>query len=181
MKIYTKTGDLGMTSLIGGKKVLKAELKIDAYGTVDELNCFIGVVRTFLDVSNEEQARLKRIQNVLFNIGAMLATEEGKENSFVPKLIEADIELLEKGIDSMDSQLTPLQNFILPAGSSLIANCHVSRTVCRRAERLVVALSQVEEVSPLIQKYLNRLSDYFFTLARYAAHIEGIDEVIWEK
>lgn len=181
MKIYTKTGDTGQTSLVGGKKVSKADLKIESYGTVDELNSFIGMLRVHLDTSSGEQIRLKKIQNILFNIGSILATESGKENSYIPILMEEDIALLEQGIDEMDAQLQPLQNFILPAGSSLIALSHVCRTVCRRAERLVVALNQQEAVNPLIQKYLNRLSDYFFTLARYAAKIQGIEDVVWEK
>lgn len=181
MKIYTKTGDAGQTSLIGGKKVSKADLRIDAYGTVDELNTFIGLVRANFITGDEEEARLQKIQNLLFNIGALLATEAGKVNEYIPKLSEDDIVNLEAGIDRMDKSLTPLQNFILPAGSVLIAHCHVCRTVCRRAERIVVALHSHEEVNPIIQKYLNRLSDYFFVLARYCAHIQGIEDVIWGK
>jgi cob(I)alamin adenosyltransferase len=181
MKIYTKTGDKGQTSLIGGKKVSKAHLKIESYGTVDELNSFIGLVRSRFIDDEKESERLVRVQNILFNIGAMLATEEGKENSYVPKLDETDIVFLENGIDRMDAILEPLQNFILPAGSDLIAYCHVCRTVCRRAERLVVALGETESLDIFIQKYLNRLSDYFFVLARYCASKQGIADVIWQK
>ncbi len=181
MKIYTKSGDAGQTSLVGGKKVSKATLKIDAYGTVDELNSFIGLVKAHYIFEDEEATRLNRIQHILFNIGSILATESGKVNSFIPHLEEKDILFLEIGIDAMDSKLKPLQFFILPAGTSLIAYCHVCRTVCRRAERLVVALGEEEKVDVLVQKYLNRLSDYFFTLARYAALLQGVEDVAWEK
>lgn len=180
MKIYTKTGDEGQTSLIGGTKVSKGHLKIESYGTVDELNSYIGVIRD--SFKNEEVDNLlERTQNNLFNIGAQLATVAGTENNFVPKITEAEIELLEKAIDKMDESLKPLRNFILPGGHIANAYAHVARCVCRRAERCVVRLMEEESVDPLIIKYMNRLSDYLFGLARFISHSTNSPEVEWRK
>ena len=178
MKIYTKTGDIGETSLFGGRRVLKSELRIESYGTVDELNSWIGLVR---DVTTNTSTRelLKEIQDRLFTLGAVLASDPDKQSSGVPDLHEEDIEHLEKAIDAMDLQLEPLRNFILPGGHVHVSYCHLARTVCRRAERLVVALNQVEEVHPLVIKYLNRLSDYLFTLSRMMAKDLSAEEVNW--
>ena len=155
MKIYTKTGDKGQTSLIGGTKVSKGHLKIESYGTVDELNSFIGVIRdSFTDT--DTNILLERTQNNLFNIGAQLATVAGTTNSYVPKVTEEEIESLEKAIDKMDESLTPLRNFILPGGHIANSYAHVARCVCRRAERCVVRLMEEEEVDPLIIKYMTR-------------------------
>ena len=180
MKIYTKTGDKGQTSLIGGTKVSKGHLKIESYGTVDELNSFIGVIRdSFTDA--DTNILLERTQNNLFNIGAQLATVAGTTNSYVPKVTEEEIESLEKAIDKMDESLTALRNFILPGGHIANSYAHVARCVCRRAERCVVRLTEEEEVDPLIIKYMNRLSDYLFALARFISHRNGSREVEWKK
>lgn len=178
MKIYTKTGDVGETSLFGGRRVLKSELRIESYGTVDELNSWIGLLR---DVQQNPAYKdlLKEIQDRLFTLGATLAADPDKPNLKKPDLHEEDIELLEKSIDQMDEQLEPLKNFVLPGGHLHVSYCHVARTVCRRAERLVVALHQVSPQEPLIIKYLNRLSDFLFTLSRKMAKDLGAEEVNW--
>lgn len=177
MKIYTKTGDLGQTSLYGGKRMSKANIKIDAYGTVDELNAHIGLVK---DVCKEiQQDVLLAIQEKLFVIGAFLATPEDKENKFFENVKELDIEQLEHEIDLMNETLTPLTKFILPGGHQYVSYCHIARTVCRRAERIVVALSEIENINPLIIKYLNRLSDYIFVLSRFLASKLSISEIEW--
>ncbi|SNR93859.1 cob(I)alamin adenosyltransferase [Belliella buryatensis] len=179
MKIYTKTGDQGTTSLLGGKRVPKGHLKIDAYGTVDELNAFIGLLRD-QEVNTSREAVLKEIQDRLFTIGATLATEYGKQNIKRPDLHESDLELLEKEIDQMDSKLPPLKNFILPGGHTAVSFCHVARTVCRRTERCVIDLMEIEPVDEIIVKYLNRLSDYLFVLGRLMAIELGVEEVTWK-
>ena len=178
MKIYTKTGDIGETSLFGGRRVSKSDLRIETYGTTDELNSWIGLIR---DVTANEQERelLKEIQDRIFTIGAELAADPDNQKLKTPDLHEADIEALEKGIDAMDAVLEPLRNFILPGGHVSISYCHVARTVCRRAERLAVHLHKESEVHPLIIKYLNRLSDYLFTLARKMAKDLNAEEVNW--
>jgi cob(I)alamin adenosyltransferase len=178
MKIYTKTGDIGETSLFGGRRVLKSELRIEAYGTVDELNSWIGLVR---DVQTDAavKALLKDIQDRLFTLGSVLAADPANNKIKTLDLYESDIEILEKAIDQMDSQLEPLKNFILPGGHVNVSYCHLARTVCRRAERLTVALNQSDALNPLIIKYLNRLSDYLFTLARKIAKDLGVEEVNW--
>ena len=178
MKIYTKTGDIGETSLFGGRRVLKSELQIESYGTVDELNSWIGLIR---DVTNNVDTRdlLKEIQDRLFTIGSMLAADSEKQAAKAPDLHESDIEHLEKAIDDMDNRLEPLRHFVLPGGHVYVSYCHIARTVCRRAERLVVALHQTTEIHPLVIKYLNRLSDYLFTLSRMMAKDLGAEEVNW--
>ena len=181
MKIYTKTGDSGKTSLIGGTKVLKSDPRIDAYGTVDELNSHIGLVS---DYCADEPSKniLKEIQDRLFTIGSELACDPKKETKMqLPDLHESDIELLEKEMDKMDGQLPPMKNFILPGGMPAVSFMHVARCVCRRAERGCVNLKENEGgVDPLIIKYLNRLSDYLFMLARYTAMINNAPEIIWQ-
>lgn len=184
MKIYTKTGDIGETSLFGGRRVLKSELRIDAYGTVDELNSWIGLLR---DVQTAPDAKglLKEIQDRLFTLGATLAADPDKNNLKTPDLHEQDIELLEKAIDAMDAQLESLRNFVLPGGHVYVSYCHLARTVCRRAERLCVALHHDTHTSHhtaeelIAIKYLNRLSDYLFTLSRKMAKDLGAEEVNW--
>lgn len=184
MKVYTKTGDKGETSLYGGVKVSKADLKIEAYGTVDELNSYIGIIRSYNITSNCIN-QLIDIQKDLFHIGAELATPVEKMylangKCRLPKLIsDLDIEKLEKWIDDMESTLPELMHFILPGGNLAASHAHVSRTICRRAERLVVALKAVEEIREEAIRYLNRLSDYLFTLARYIAHEENYEEIKW--
>lgn len=180
MKIYTKTGDKGTTSLIGGTKVLKSNERIEAYGTIDELNSHIGMCR---DLINDIplQASLKEIQDRLFTIGAALACDPDKESRMkIPDLKLEDVVRLEQEMDSMDEKLEPLQQFILPGGHPTVSQIHITRCVCRRAERLIVQLLIREEGDDnLIIQYMNRLSDYLFTLARYIAKSMNIEEVNW--
>ena len=177
MKIYTKTGDKGETGLFGGQRVSKADLKIDTYGTIDELNSHIGLVK---DVCNNDQViHLKQIQEELFTIGALLATPAGKTNNYFKPIAQDSIDKLEMLIDEMNLTLPDLDAFILPGGHPHVSYCHVARTVCRRAERLSVQLSKVEDVNELIVIYLNRLSDYLFVLARKLAKDLGVEEIKW--
>lgn len=176
-RIYTKTGDAGETSLFGGKRLPKSDLRIEAYGTVDELNSHIGLVRDYAE-GEHVRAQLKAIQDRLFTLGANLASQPGKETA-VPDIREEDILLLEREMDRMDEALPELKNFILPGGHPAVSTCHIARCVCRRAERLVAALSQREEVAPVLLKYLNRLSDYLFVLSRELARERGVEEVVW--
>ncbi|MGZ8509100.1 MAG: cob(I)yrinic acid a,c-diamide adenosyltransferase [Chitinophagaceae bacterium] len=181
MKIYTKTGDKGITSLIGGTKVSKAHLRIEAYGTIDELNSYIGLCNDLLSDKNSS-AILPEVQDRLFTIGAALACDPEKETKMkIPDLKEEDIILLESEIDQMDEILPSMKSFILPGGHPVISHLHVARCICRRAERSCVRLkSQNNEVEPIIPKYLNRLSDYLFILARYAGHLMGVPEIPWK-
>jgi cob(I)alamin adenosyltransferase len=180
-KIYTKTGDRGHTSLIGGTKVPKSDIRIDTYGTVDELNSWIGLINDQLS-SDEFRSELREIQDRLFTIGSSLACDTDKEPKMkIPDLQPADIQLLETKIDEMTAQLPQMKSFILPGGHTTVSSIHICRTVCRRAERLAVTMIEnnffVEEK---VIQYLNRLSDYLFTLARYAAYKLGVDEVPWK-
>lgn len=178
MKIYTKTGDKGTTGLIGGDRILKNHIRIESYGTVDELNSWVGVLcSNIFDVAIIEELRF--IQDRLFTIGSNLAMGE-KSQFKVPSVQEMDIEKLEKSIDAMNESLPELKNFILPGGSQVVSFCHVCRTVCRRAERNVISLDQVEKQDELYVKYLNRLSDYLFVLSRYIAFKSGEEEIIWK-
>lgn len=179
MKIYTKTGDSGTTSLLGGARVSKAHLRIDAYGTVDELNSFIGLLRD-QPVNENRKEILKEIQDRLFTLGAELASEPGKDNIVKPDMLDADIELLEREMDMMETSLEPLRNFVLPGGHASVSYAHIARTVCRRAERICIALSETSPVAPIVIQYLNRLSDYFFMLGRKMAQELNIEEVKWE-
>jgi cob(I)alamin adenosyltransferase len=176
-KIYTKTGDKGTTALFGGRRLPKHDLRIEAYGTVDELNVYVGLVR---DVTQDEAIRnlLKDIQDRLFTVGATLATDPEKQLS-TPDLHSSDIEVLEKAMDDMDTELPALKNFILPGGHTTVSYCHLARVVCRRAERLAVALNEAEGVDEMVLKYLNRLSDYFFVLSRKLAKDLKAEEVVW--
>ena len=179
MKIYTKTGDHGTTSLFGGKRISKADLRIDAYGTVDELNAFIGLVRD-QDVNQKRKETLVQIQNTLFIIGSILASEPGNTKVKIPSLHEEDISFLEKEIDAMDAELPAMRFFVLPGGQSSVSFCHVARTVCRRTERLTIALDEQEKIEPMVIKYLNRLSDYLFVLSRKMTHELGVEEMPWK-
>lgn len=177
-KIYTKTGDKGETGLFGGKRLPKSHIRIDAYGTVDELNSYMGLVRDC--VSNVTLKKLlKDIQDRLFTLGSNLASDPAKDMQ-VPDITIADIEVLEKEMDRMDETLEPLKAFVLPGGHPIVSYCHLARCVCRRAERLVVALHLVEPVEPILIQYLNRLSDYLFTLSRSLAKDLNAEEVKWE-
>lgn len=180
IKIYTKTGDKGTTSLIGGTKVSKSHGRIEAYGTVDELNSYLGVCR---DLLSDEASRnlLSEIQDRLFTIGSSLACDAHKESSMaLPDLNEKDITLLEMEIDRMTAALPEMKHFILPGGHPAISHLHVLRCICRRAERCCVSLEHENiSVAPLILPYLNRLSDYFFVLARYTGQLLGVPEIPW--
>jgi cob(I)alamin adenosyltransferase len=181
LKIYTKTGDLGKTSLIGGTKVPKSHLRIETYGTVDELNSYIGLVSDLLTDEAGKQI-LKEIQDRLFTIGSSLACDPDKAPLMkIPDLIESDVVLLEKQIDQMNEVLPAMKFFILPGGHQAISTTHVARCICRRAERLCVQMQQQALfVEPLIIKYLNRLSDYLFVLARYTGHQLQVSEISWK-
>jgi cob(I)alamin adenosyltransferase len=177
MKIYTKTGDEGKTGLFGGKRVSKSDLRVDAYGTVDELNAQLGLLRD--QITNEPLfSLLKEIQDRLFTIGSNLASDPEK-SQLLPDIHAIDINILEAEMDKMDADLVPLRHFILPGGHTVVSYTHVCRTVCRRAERMVVALHEIEPVELLVLQYLNRLSDYFFVLGRFLAHEMGVEEVKW--
>nr|WP_295866543.1 cob(I)yrinic acid a,c-diamide adenosyltransferase [uncultured Chitinophaga sp.] len=181
LKIYTKTGDKGKTSLIGGTKVPKSDLRIDAYGTVDELNSYIGLVSDYT-ADPDTKTLLKEIQDRLFTVGAALACDPDKETKMrIPDLHEADIQLLESSIDKMNEELPPMKHFILPGGHVAVSTCHVARCVCRRTERLCVGMQEQEMfIEPLVLKYINRLSDYLFVLARWTGHKLGVEEIPWK-
>lgn len=186
MKIYTKTGDQGKTSLFGGTRVKKSNPRIDAYGTVDELNSHIGLIRDQLnnkDIIND----LIRIQNKLFTLGAMLATppdkeklKNGSDRLKIEKIQDEEIKFLEARMDLMDQTLDPMTHFILPGGHSVVSFCHIARCVCRRAERLTVELADNESIDNHILIYLNRLSDYLFVLARKLTKDYKVEEIPWK-
>jgi cob(I)alamin adenosyltransferase len=179
MKIYTKTGDKGQTSLIGGTRVPKSDVRIEAYGTVDELNSYIGLVRDQA-VNLPRRDLLKEVQDRLFTVGASLATDPAKAGKKpIPDLLETDIALLESEMDKMDAELPELRHFVLPGGHQSVSYCHLARTVCRRAERAVIRLEDTEPVDDLVVKYLNRLSDYLFVLSRKMAQDLQAEEVKW--
>lgn len=181
MKIYTKTGDKGTTSLIGGTKVPKSHLRIEAYGTVDELNSYIGLCKDLL-VSEQEKKVLLEVQDRLFTIGSSLACDPIKAPKMrIPDLKESDVELLEKEMDHMNETIAPMKNFILPGGHTILSQMHIARCVCRRAERCCVRLElESLEVEPIIIKYLNRLSDYLFVLSRYTGYQMKVEEIPWK-
>ncbi len=176
-KIYTKTGDKGETGLFGGKRLPKSHIRIESYGTVDELNSYIGMLRD-LAPKEDQKSLLKEIQDRLFTIGSNLASDPEK-NMITPDIHEADIVLLEKAIDEMNELLPPLKNFILPGGHTTVSFCHIARTVCRRAERMVVALNHNEPVEEIVIRYLNRLSDYLFVLSRKFSQDLNAQEIAW--
>jgi len=181
LKIYTKTGDLGKTSLIGGTKVPKSHLRIESYGTVDELNSYIGLVSDQITDTHSKDI-LREIQDRLFTIGSSLACDPDKEPKMkMPDLKERDVELLEKEIDTMNDVLPVMKFFILPGGHPTISTTHIARCICRRAERICVNMQEQELfVEPLVIKYLNRLSDYLFVLARYTGHLLNVAEIPWK-
>lgn len=178
-KIYTKSGDKGDTSLFGGKRLPKDHLRIEAYGTIDELNACLGLVRDGIQENEVLRGYLKHIQDTLFTIGSNLAMDPEKPSPYIKMIEQSVIIALENEIDKMDAVLPPLKNFILPGGHTTVSFCHLARTVCRRAERNTVALSHSEVVSPLIIEYLNRLSDYLFILGRKIAQDLKVEEVLW--
>lgn len=181
LKIYTKTGDKGKTSLIGGTKVPKSHIRIGSYGTIDELNSFIGLLNDHI-ADNQSKIILKEIQDRLFTIGSSLACDPDKEPSLkIPDLKEEDVKFLEIEIDKMNEILPAMKSFILPGGHVAVSTAHVARCVCRRAERICVNMQENNLfVEPLVIKYLNRLSDYLFVLARYIAHQLKVEEIPWK-
>jgi cob(I)alamin adenosyltransferase len=178
MKIYTKTGDEGLTSLIGGTRVPKYDLRIESYGTVDELNSYIGMIRDH-DIDANQKDILKEVQDRLFTIGAALASDPEKSKMKIPDLHLSDITFLENQIDEMNLVLPELKHFILPGGSPVVSFCHVSRCVCRRAERIIVHLKAESFVDEKVVVYLNRLSDYLFVLARKLCFDSNVPENQW--
>lgn len=185
MKIYTKTGDAGTTALFGGTRVNKDHIRIESYGTVDELNSYLGLLRD-QDINENHQTTLLEIQDRLFTIGAILATPPEKEllkngSNRLENLgiIGSDIVFLEDEMDRMESRLAPMTHFILPGGHPTVSHCHIARCICRRAERLAVHLNQLEAINPLALAYLNRLSDYLFMLARALSAELGATEIKW--
>lgn len=178
MKIYTKTGDRGTTGLLGGKRVSKGNIRIDSYGTVDELNSYLGLLRD-QEILINKSPELIEIQNNLFVIGSLLASDPDKNKINIPKLEDDNVLKLEQKIDEMDKELPVMKHFVLPGGHESVSFCHITRCVCRRAERLVVELQDSEEVHFLVIKYLNRLSDYLFILSRWMTLQLGAKETPW--
>ena len=181
MKIYTKTGDSGDTALFGGKRVPKDDLRVDAYGTVDELNSFIGLLADSIPDTSPALPLLAEVQCRLFSLGSHLATDPDGDYAVDPDLNADDILLLESAIDEMEKDLPELRNFILPGGHPAVSLAHICRTVSRRAERRIVTLNRVAPLDPVAIQYLNRLSDYFFVLSRSLGQSLGAKEVIWKK
>jgi cob(I)alamin adenosyltransferase len=186
-RIYTRTGDQGQTGLAGGQRVPKDSLRIEAYGTVDELNAFVGLSSVTCGEAVDSHLRLailatilRRVQHELFNLGSILATLPQDVHPKQARVTDAEIAQLEREMDAMNEDLTPLRSFVLPGGTRLNAELHAARTVCRRAERVVVALARTEEVPPEAVRYLNRLSDALFVFSRWANHVLGAPEVLWE-
>ncbi len=185
LKIYTKTGDKGTTALFGGTRVPKYHIRIESYGTIDELNSHIGLIRD-QNIDAHHKSVLMEIQDRLFTIGAILATDpkkatlkSGEARLNIPKIAESDIEHLEKEMDTMEESLPPMTHFVLPGGHQTVSFCHIARTVCRRAERLAAHLNELEPFQPETLTYINRLSDYLFVLARKLSHELGAEEIKW--
>ncbi|MBI4946387.1 MAG: cob(I)yrinic acid a,c-diamide adenosyltransferase [Bacteroidetes bacterium] len=179
MKIYTKKGDKGETSLLGGTRVKKSHIRIESYGTVDELNSWIGLIRD-QNIDKHSKEILIYIQDRLFTIGSHLASDPAKSGIKIPDIKEEDITALEKEMDAMNEALPEMRSFILPGGHSTVSYCHIARCVCRRAERCAVHLASEEKVDDLIIKYLNRLSDYLFVLSRKLSHDLKAEEIPWQ-
>ena len=181
-KLYTRTGDLGATSLVGGTRIRKNDVRLEAYGTLDEFSSFLGCVLSNPECPEEEINFLHDVQNMLFNLGGYLACEvpEG-EKPAAWGLTDDNIKALEKRIDTLDAETPKVNAFVLPGGTPLSAQAHVARSVCRRAERRIISLMDNEYVDPLLLSYINRFSDYLFILARYFNHIAGVPEITWHK
>ena len=179
MKVYTKTGDDGTTGLFGGARVPKHHIRIESYGTVDELNSYVGLVR-HREIDRKAQEILAEVQDRLFTVGSILASDPSKANLKTPDLNEGDTELLEKEMDRMNEELPEMRFFVLPGGNDTVGFCHVARCVCRRAERLVTLLNEKETIEPLVGKYLNRLSDYLFVLSRKITLDDKLEEIPWK-
>ncbi len=184
-RIYTKGGDKGETSLVGGQRVPKDDPRIEAFGSVDELNAFIGLARVSCQESDDPRLHafasiLLRVQHELFNLGSILATRPEDAHPKQPRVTDAEVEQLEREIDASNADLAPLRSFVLPGGTRVNAELHAARTICRRAERLLTGLARREQVPPEAIRYLNRLSDALFVWSRWANHILGAAEVLWE-
>jgi cob(I)alamin adenosyltransferase len=179
MKVYTKTGDKGETSLFGGKRVPKDHHRIECYGTVDEVLSWVGLIRD-QEIDEKSKETLKEIQDRLFTLGAELAADPDKPKLKKPDLLESDVTFLENEMDRMDAVLEPMTHFILPGGHTTVSYCHLARTVCRRSERLCIALNRVEKIDSLIIQYLNRLSDYLFVLSRFLSKKLDANEIPWK-
>lgn len=179
LKLYTKTGDKGQTSLLGGKKVSKSHLRIESYGNIDELNSFLGLLKDQPGVEARIANQFYWIQENLFSLGSLLAIESDFKGFALPQITSIEIKQLEVWIDKYSAELPELKNFILPGGHQVVSLCHVCRTVCRRAERSIVALAEVEEIQPEIIQFVNRLSDYFFIMSRKLAQLLNAPETPW--
>lgn len=179
MKIYTKKGDKGLTSLLGGKRVSKSHRRIESYGNVDELNSYIGLLRDLIGEDKEIKDLLIEIQDRLFVIGSSLASDPTKSKIKLPQLYESDSLLLEKSIDAMNEHLPEMRSFVLPGGHSTVSFCHIARCVCRRTERTAISLAKKEFVNPLVIIYLNRLSDFLFVLSRKLVYDHKVSEILW--
>jgi len=179
MKIYTKSGDSGKTSLIGGTRVPKYDLRIESYGTVDELSAWIGLIQA-QEIETNVASNLTEILDRLFTIESMLACDTIPSKLNIPEISEVDITFLENEIDKMTTDLPELKSFVLSGGNSIVSYCHLARTVCRRAERLVIQLNEKYDISPVILKYLNRLSDYLFVLSRKIGEDNKAKEILWK-
>ncbi|MDQ3110413.1 MAG: cob(I)yrinic acid a,c-diamide adenosyltransferase [Bacteroidota bacterium] len=179
MKIYTKTGDKGQTSLIGGTRVPKHHIRIEAYGTVDELNSWVGLLRDTIADAHVKTILIE-VQDRLFTIGSLLAADPEKSKMKLPELKESDVTLLEKEIDEMDKVVPPMKSFVLPGGNEIVSHCHITRCICRRAERCTIHLTETSPVNEIIIQYLNRLSDYLFMLSRKLSMDLGAEEIPWK-
>lgn len=179
-KIYTKQGDKGQTSLPGGARVSKSDIRIDAYGTLDELNSFIGLLRDSA-LNNHHKEVLLKIQHTIFLLESYIALNKNKPVAHIPNFNDDDIKLLETEIDNMEKDLPKLSNFTLPGGHQQSSLCHVCRTICRRAERIIISLNQSEPVDEFILKYINRLSNYFFVLSRKIIYETNSKEILWNN
>ncbi len=179
MKIYTRKGDQGQTSLIGGTRVPKYHLRIEAYGTVDELNSYLGLLRDE-QIDQKLIHEIVNIQDRLFTMGSILAADPEKSKMQLPPLSQEDIDRLERGIDEMNEELPEMRNFVLPGGHPLVGHCHVARCICRRTERLVLQLNEENPVDPLVLPFLNRLSDYLFVLSRKLTKDFKVEEIPWK-
>lgn len=180
--LYTRTGDNGTTSLIGGKRIAKDSLRLEAYGTVDEFSSFLGMIAADASCPEEAKGQITEVQNLLFNIGSYLATPVDSDVDLGIRFPDnSDISRLEGWIDALDEQTPPIRAFVLPGGSMLAAKTHVARSVCRRAERRILSLANEEPVDPMLISYINRLSDYLFVLARYFNFMAGVSEIVWKK
>lgn len=180
MKVYTRTGDAGTTSLVGGTRVSKSSPRLEAYGTADELNAHIGLLLALSGLPDPDRQLLGRVQNRLFNLGSQLATEPGSK--YQPRgIAQPDVDMIEARIDAIEAQLPPHDRFILPGGTMAAAQAHVARTVCRRCERRMAEMSQqAMPVDPAAMKFVNRLSDYLFVLSRHLNNVAAVEEIFWE-